>query len=250
MGLAGMLSQSIQNQRVEETNSTGGYRWMVLFTNMIGYMPQIFAPVLTFVTFEVRSRIQGSSRLSSNQAITSLTVITLLTTPASIPLTTILEAAAAIGCFERIQKFLVVPSWEDPRSGSRKLGPCSEPPPTRAGTSTRLKQLHVVEKDPIPRVSRVADQPTIVATSLTARPLPTAEPAITNINLQLKASTTTIITDPVGSGKSTLLRAILGELSFDSGDIYVSSMNMTYLVKHHGFSTPLFNKIFVASELV
>jgi ATP-binding cassette subfamily C (CFTR/MRP) protein 1 len=115
MGLAGIVSQSIQNQRVKEMNSTGGYRWVVLFTNMIDYMPQIFAPVSTFVAFEARSRIQGSSSLSTNQAITSLAVITLLTTPPSTLLTAIPETAAAIACFERIQKFLVAPSWEDPR---------------------------------------------------------------------------------------------------------------------------------------
>jgi hypothetical protein len=65
MGLAGILSQSIQNQRVKEMNSAGGFRWMFLFTNMIDYIPQIFAPVSTFVAFEARSRIQGSSSLST-----------------------------------------------------------------------------------------------------------------------------------------------------------------------------------------
>lgn len=232
MGLGDKLSHTIQNLRVKEIDTAVGYRWMVLFTNMIGYMPQIFAPVMTFVAFEVRSRIQGSSSLSTNQAITSLAVITLLTTPASTLLTAIPQTAAAIGCFERIQEFLVAPSWEDQRSGLGRPRLISEsallPPLPRTGTSIELKQLRVVDKNLIPQASRVTYQPAIVVTSLTARPSPSAEPAITDINLQLKASTTTILTGSVGSGKSTLMRAILGELSFDSGDISVSSTNMAY----------------------
>jgi ATP-binding cassette subfamily C (CFTR/MRP) protein 1 len=228
MGLAGPLSQSIQDQRIKEMKSANGYRWMVLFTNMIGYVPQIFAPVLTFVAFEVRAQVQGSSRLSTNQAITSLSIITLLTTPASTLLTAIPETAAAIGCFERIQKFLVAASWEDPRSSSRKKVLGSDKTLSSSGTSTELQQLYSVEKTPIPRVSQIVDQPAIVITGLTARPSAAAEPAITDINLQFRPSTTTVITGPVGSGKSTLIRSILGELPFDSGNISTYSTRMAY----------------------
>jgi ATP-binding cassette subfamily C (CFTR/MRP) protein 1 len=229
MGLAGLFSRSIQTLRVKEMNSAVGYRWMVLFTNMVGYVPQIFAPVLTFVAFEVKARIQGSNSLSTNQAITSLAVITLLTSPVSILLTAIPEAAAAIGCFERIQKFLVAPSWEDPRSRSRKDRLSSELPlPSEPGTSIELEQLRVRGKNFFPRTSLAENQPAIVITGLRARPSETAEFAITDINLQLNASTTTIITGPVGSGKSTLMRAMLGEVSFDTGDISISCTSVAY----------------------
>src|SRR6266702_4697269 len=82
---------------------------------LTGYTPAIFAPVLTFVAFEIKARVQGSSSLSTNQALTSLATVTLLTNPASTLLTAIPETGAAIGCFERIQKFLVAPPWEDKR---------------------------------------------------------------------------------------------------------------------------------------
>jgi ATP-binding cassette subfamily C (CFTR/MRP) protein 1 len=63
MGLAGVLSQNIRGQQEKEMNSAMVYRWMVLLTNTTGHVPQIFAPVLTFVAFEVRARIQGSESL-------------------------------------------------------------------------------------------------------------------------------------------------------------------------------------------
>jgi ATP-binding cassette, subfamily C (CFTR/MRP), member 1 len=218
MGLAGLLSQNIQNQRLKEMKSAKGYRWLVLLTNMTGYTPQIFAPVLTFVAYEIKAKVQGSSSLSTNQAITSLATITLLTTPASTFLTAIPETGAAIGCFERIQKFLVAPSWEDRQDNLRNPRPSSEPSsPPQMGTNIELNQLHADKQEFA-----------ISIKGLTARPSPTAEPAITDIDLQLKASTTTILTGPVGSGKSTLMKGILGELPFDSGGISVSSTNMAY----------------------
>ena len=180
MGLAGLLSQSIQNHRLKEMKSANGYRWLVLLTNMTGYTPQIFAPVLTFVAYEIKAQIQGSNSLSTNQAITSLATITLLTTPASTFLTAIPETVAAIGCFERIQKFLIAPSWEDSRVGLRKPRPSSEPSsPSQAGASIKLNQLRADGQDPSPWASQAADQPAISVKGLTARPSLTAEPAIT-----------------------------------------------------------------------
>ncbi|KAG0652310.1 abc multidrug transporter B [Hyphodiscus hymeniophilus] len=230
MGLQGLLSKKIQNQRIAEMKSANGYRWLVLFTNMIGYLPQVFGPILTFVAFEVRARIQGSTSLSTNQAITSLSVITLLTTPASTLLTAIPDTATAIGCFERIQKFLVAPSWEDSRSGPERIRTRSTSPSSasKEDRSYELREPSDFEMKPVAPVSQSVNDIAINITNLSARPSPTAEIAISNINLQLKPATTTIITGPVGSGKSTLMRAILGELCLDSGDISVSSKNMAY----------------------
>jgi len=144
--------------------------------------------------------------------------------PASTLLTAILDTAAGIGCFERIQKFLVAAAWEDPRIDTKKPAPSSEPmPPSQADTSIDLKQLHSA-----PRISPRPNQPAIVVRGLNAMPSPTAELAITDIDLQIQASRTTILISPLRSGKSTLMRAILGELAFDSGDISVSSANMAY----------------------
>ena len=144
---------------------------------------------------------------------------------ASTLLTAILDTAAGIGCFEHIQKFLVAAAWEDPRIDTKKPAPSSEPmPPSQADTSIiDLKQLHSA-----PRISPRSNQPAIVVRGLNARPSPTAELAITDIDLQIQASRTTILTSLLRSGKSTLMRAILGGLAFDSGDISVSSANMAY----------------------
>jgi ATP-binding cassette, subfamily C (CFTR/MRP), member 1 len=250
MGLAGLMSKSIQGQRVKEMKSANEYRWLVLLTNMTGnastsiisflrsrsylttgYTPSIFAPVITFIVFEIKARVQGHNSLSLNQAITSLATITLLTTPASTFLTAIPQTSAAIGCFERIQKYLIAPSWEDTRARTAQQQPISDnSSPSRTDINIELQQLRADKQDPNPRLvfSKKSESPAIVITGMTAGPSPTSELAIFDIDLQLKTSTITIFTGPVGSGKSTLMKAILGELALDRGDISVSSTNMAY----------------------
>lgn len=268
MGLAGLMSKSIQDQRVKEMKSANEYRWLVLLTNMTGkapasiisflrsrsylstgYTPSIFAPVITFVVFEIKARVQGHNSLSLNQAITSLATITLLMTPASTFLTAIPQTSAAIGCFERIQKYLIAPSWEDTRARTAQQQPISDnSSPSRTDSNIELQQLRADMQDPNPRLvfSNKSESPAIVITGMTAGPSPTSEPAIFDIDLQLKTSTITIFTGPVGSGKSTLMKAILGELALDRGDISVSSTNMAYCSQTHGFLTPPFNETFAA----
>ena len=174
--------------------------------------------------FEVKARIQSSENLSTNQAITSLAVIALLTTPATSLLTAIPDTVSAMGCFDRIQKFLIAPSWEDPRTVTGKVSE-GEPPPSRVASGIQLER---VRQSPKTWDSQLPHQPAIVAFGLIVRPSPTADPAVKRVELRLEASSTTILTGPVGSGKSTLAKAILGELPLDSGFISVSSTNLAY----------------------
>lgn len=231
MGLAGLMSNSIQDQRVKEMKSANGYRWLVILTNTIGYTPAIFAPVLTFVAFEIKARVQGSSSLSTNQALTSLATVTLLTNPASTLLTAIPETGAAIGCFERIQKFLVAPSWEDKRGRTVQHQLTSdEPSSSQMNADIELQEFRADNQGPSSRVTfpKKSEENAILMTGITVRPSPSSEPAVFDIDLQLKASTTTILTGPVGSGKSTLMKAILGELLLDKGNISITSTNVGY----------------------
>ena len=198
---------------------------------LTGYTPAIFAPVLTFVAFEIKARVQGSSSLSTNQALTSLATVTLLTNPASTLLTAIPETGAAIGCFERIQKFLVAPSWEDKRGRTAQNQLTSdEPSSSQMNADIELQEFRADNQGSSSRVTfpKKSEKNAISMTGITVRPSPTSEPAVFDIDLQLKASTTTILTGPVGSGKSTLMKAILGELLLDKGDISITSTNFGY----------------------
>lgn len=159
-----------------------------------------------------------------------------MTGPATQLLTAIPESAACFGCFERIQKFLVAPSREDVRqAGQAKSFIGGRSPSDTSSGDVELKTiqaneltLHLHEKHNAKPRDRGFSELAIVISSMTARPSPLSEPALTDINMQLQLSTITMLTGPVGSGKSTLMRAMLGEATLDSGDIFVSVKDMGY----------------------
>ena len=180
------------------------------------------APVFTFIVFAIKARLQGSEVLSTAQVFTSLSIITLMTNPAAQLLTSVPFLAAAMGCFDRVQQFLLTNSWED-----RRLVP---------GASVSGGGFHgVLEEVDGVELQDISIQPSIFSQDLaitfahaTIRPAPNLEPTLHDVSLQIKTASLTMIVGPIGSGKSTLMRAMLGELPSDSGLVMASSKHMAY----------------------
>jgi ATP-binding cassette, subfamily C (CFTR/MRP), member 1 len=187
---------------------------------------------LAFVIYVIQAKISGSNTLSTNQAFTSLAIITSMTGPAAMLAASIPESAACLGCFERIQKFLVAASWKDSRTSTDQSRGREDRVPNSNGGSDI--ELHCVQTDQSKSIAHATVGPqahpesAIIITNLTARPSLVSSPALVKVDIRLRLSTINVLTGPIGSGKSTLLRAILGELPLDSGSIFVSSKNMAY----------------------
>src|ERR1700761_8195970 len=70
-------------------------------------IPNVFAPAATFTVYVFQAYLKGSDSLDTVKAFTSLALITLVTYPASRVLSAIPNTARSIGCFDRIQEFLL-----------------------------------------------------------------------------------------------------------------------------------------------
>ena len=179
---------------------------------------------MTFIAFAIQAKLRGSDSLSTNQAFTSLAIIFLVSSPASLLLSAIPVCAASMGCFDRIQKFLLAPTWADQRRFlNKRAGAALETlriPKPSIDAGIELQHMQPSQSAP--------DGLVVLLDRITLRPSPTSDPVLQSFSLDLKVATTTLVVGPVGCGKTVLMKAILGELPCESGDIFVSSKSMAY----------------------
>jgi ATP-binding cassette subfamily C (CFTR/MRP) protein 1 len=221
MGLTRLLSRTMHNRRVEETEHMAAFRWSIVWQNLVQNLPWALAPALTFVIYAAQALAQGKSSLGTTQAFTSLSIITLLTNPAAKLLSAIPSTTASLGCFDRIQAFLISPALGDQRITwpSRNLTPSAD----RSKSSSAQDLAH-----PAPYRS-AANVATISMDRVALRPAPSAQLVLQDITLTIQRGSLTLIIGPIGSGKTTLLKAILGELPCeDSGVVAISSRRTAY----------------------
>ncbi|KAF3026419.1 hypothetical protein E8E14_010909 [Neopestalotiopsis sp. 37M] len=230
MGLSRILTTLIQNERVEETYRMAHFRWSIVAQNMVQNLPWFVAPALTFVIYVAQANVQGIPSINTTQAFTALSIITLLTAPAAGLLSALVSTAASVGCFDRIQLFLLAA----PRNDQRSATTCPITSTSVAGP-VNFQDGNVEVTDFAQDSGKNGSDPTvaITATRLSVRPNPSADLILADINFTIPAKSLTMIIGPVASGKTTLLRIILGEIQpEDSGSIGVASRRIAYAAQN------------------
>ncbi|QVM10646.1 hypothetical protein D8B26_005299 [Coccidioides posadasii str. Silveira] len=192
-----------------------------IFTVRTATAPAIWSPAIAFIAFTIQAKIQHSTLLSTEQAFTSLAVISLVTIPAESFMVAIPHTGACLGCFTRIQDYLRLPCRNDHRSGPLHLSDTAPSPFDSSSKHVELKCLNIN-----PSVSSMENA--ICLKDVTVRPALAASLALDNISLSVPPSSLVMVVGPVGSGKTTLIKAILGELPCESGSVSVASKQMAY----------------------
>jgi len=159
-------------------------------------------------------------------------------------LTAITDTAACLGCFKRIEKFLLTPSREDVRRPAKRHT-SEETDRTRPSENSArdgisstagilLEDLRPVVTDgkvPAHSVSNVADDSSpfeLTVQNCTVRPSADCKVSVSGVNFGLTRGQIAVIAGPVGCGKTTLLKAILGEIRPEQGSISVQSRYAGY----------------------
>ncbi|KAB8223991.1 P-loop containing nucleoside triphosphate hydrolase protein [Aspergillus novoparasiticus] len=210
-GLGQTFLQLVQRKRAQETHQMAKYRWSVVWKNMIQNLPWALAPALTFVVYAA----QGNE-LDVTKAFSSVSIITLLTNPASKLLSAIPSITAATGCFDRIQAFLLLPT------GTQHIGEgVVRPRETQVDASPHIGEVEYMTPKGSPETTGLQN-PIISMENLSVRPSPSAKIVLRDVRLEVPLGALVMIRGPVGSGKSTLLRAILGQAVCETGSIAVT----------------------------
>ncbi|OQE00437.1 hypothetical protein PENVUL_c052G02467 [Penicillium vulpinum] len=207
-GLSQTFVRLVQRKRTEETHQMATYRWSVVWKNMIQNLPWALAPALAFAVYAA----QGKG-LDATKAFSSLSIITLLTNPASKLLSAIPSIAASSGSFDRIQAFLLLET--SPQHTTDGLYRTRE---TEVAASSHIAEMeHMSFKGP-PDITDF-QTPVISMKNLSIRPSSSAKVVLRDVDLEVPLGALVIIQGPVGSGKSTLLRAILGQTICETGSM-------------------------------
>lgn len=182
------------------------------------------ALVSPFVTFAVVYGVRGS--LSVAQAFTALSIITLLTSPLSSLLSSLPGFAAGLGCFDRIQEYLLSPQRPDHRGFSGVAVSSIDKGLPDPGTGKPSLQ-HSLEPFPASSIcnARMSGGKCI----LSARSCTFGEPSVLHdVNLEVERSSITVIMGPNGSGKSMLLKGLIGELEIKKGSLFINTDSVAY----------------------
>ncbi|KAK4444931.1 ABC multidrug transporter [Podospora aff. communis PSN243] len=209
MGLSNLLASIIQAQRIEETLRMAGFRWCNLGQNVVQNIPYVVAPALTFTMYAVQALSQGKAAINTAQAFTSLSIITLLTDPTAKLLSAIPNTASTLGCFDRIQQFLLSEKRED----RRQTLPESREDVTETG-------------------SWIPDSTSVLINQVALRPALAAEILLRDVSVSIALGSLSMIIGAIGCGKTTLLRGILGEVTPEKGFIAVQSRRIAFCAQN------------------
>ncbi|OBT51212.1 hypothetical protein VE04_08393, partial [Pseudogymnoascus sp. 24MN13] len=220
MGLTEHVAHQIQDLRVAELELSKAFRRLIAWMNLNSNFTSLVSP---FVTFAVVYGVRGS--LNVAQAFTSLSIITLLTSPLSSLLSSLPSFAAGLGCFDRIQKYLLSPQRPDHREFPKIT--VSSIDKSLPDPSTEKPSLHSLE--PFSTSSICDAQMSGEKCILSARSCTFGEPSVLHdIDLQVESSSLTIIMGPNGSGKSMLLKGLIGELEIRKGSLFINTNSVAY----------------------
>ncbi|TGO26008.1 hypothetical protein BPAE_0068g00420 [Botrytis paeoniae] len=229
-GLTTRLSEDLQELRVQELEYAKPFRRNIIATAVTSNITTLCGPAITFIVYIIIQRTKDSATLNIGQAFTSLSLISLLSTPVSEMVQTIPTFAAAMGCMEKIQTYIRTKDRNDPRFSSRD----SERISISENSWDNVNLVsHEIELQTIRSVmpassshARKTDIITIKDASFTFSSEST--PVLKDINLEISRGTLTMIIGAIGSGKSCLLKAMLGEVPSSKGFVFTNTSSVAF----------------------
>ncbi|PYI11439.1 putative multidrug resistance protein [Aspergillus sclerotiicarbonarius CBS 121057] len=210
MGLSEHMAAKINTARGSEMKSNIGFNSMITLLSFVSGMVKNLAPVLTLVIYAIQAKLRGQDGLDTNTAFTSIAIITYVTQPINTVLLQVPFVLSALTGFDRVQKYLLNQSHQDRRvliDAGAQVAEYNED-----------REDHPAQNRPL----------AIQIQEATIRPAPDAEPVLEGINVSIHQGSLVFCAGAVGTGKTTLAKAILGEISPDSGAVSVSSASIGY----------------------
>src|ERR1700712_1862308 len=82
-GLVVSMSDLVQSERVRELHMAKQFRGLMVLVNLVSNTSTFFSPLVAFAAYAIKVNINHTPQLTTAQAFTSLSILSLLTSPAS-----------------------------------------------------------------------------------------------------------------------------------------------------------------------
>ncbi|RDW58811.1 ABC transporter-3 [Coleophoma cylindrospora] len=224
LGLTEKLGPLVQRLRAIEIQVSAKFRKKLMMILAVSQVAPLFSPVATFAMYAIIAALSSRHSLLSAQSFTSLSLISLLSTPIVNLTQSVPVLASGIGCLTRIQEYL--------SSTTRKERRCWKSSQLQSYPSSLMPILssEISHQDARPEMKL----PTA------ARPMAIiirkgqfgwgdkALPTLRKVCCSIPMSCLTLVVGPVGSGKTTFLRALLNELPEIDGEIEVHGCSFAF----------------------
>jgi ABC-type multidrug transport system fused ATPase/permease subunit len=229
LGLSTKISSIVHQLRVDEIATSLKMRKLFVVMIAFGNMSDIFAPAAAFAIYVIVATVNGQT-LDVASAFTALSLIALLVAPIRAIVFAIPPLLAAVGCFDRIEKFLSSPTKKDHRMLVSSAGPV----PSGMSKADAFMLSTPVNSDIELQEITVASSATSSKSSVRVRNLKLswseeATPVIDDVSLEFQQGQLTMIVGPVGCGKSSLLKGILGEVPSTKGLVYIDQAHAAFV---------------------
>lgn len=155
------------------------------------------------------------------EAFTTLSIVSLVSTPVVNLIAAYPTIIAGLACFGRIQAFLLTQDKRDDRAAAGQ-DKDSKSTDTWRGELVEGTELQAISGTDLTGIEAITIRGAHVASNNGK------ETILRNVNVAVRRSSLTMIVGPVGSGKSMLLKAILGEANTTSGTIQVGCKPIAY----------------------
>ncbi|KAH0287053.1 P-loop containing nucleoside triphosphate hydrolase protein, partial [Aureobasidium sp. EXF-3399] len=214
LGLTSRMRALLQDQRRFELDKSVAVRMCTIWLNIFGNMMPSFAKAFILMTVALQARA-GDNEFTAAKGYSLVSLINLLDRPLGSVTSSIPSYMGAIGCFERIQKFLAA----ETKSDNRVINHRSTPQLSPASSAIELQAMSPKAAQGISDILTF-DECSFGYSSDTL--------AIRNLTFALKQGTINMIIGPVGSGKTSLLLGLLGEIQNLKGFVRMRTSDVAY----------------------
>ncbi|CAI0643527.1 unnamed protein product [Colletotrichum noveboracense] len=225
LGLGKQSDQALNALRIRELQLANGFRMMMAKIHPVNsfgsfcthlHRPSCVLRHLSIIYLSASPNGSGDNTFDVAKALTSLSLVVILTQPLSSLFQYVPILSGAANCLQRINDFIHSPSHHDRREQksdvTRERG---GPPEDASGAIKSPAVVDIVEKNPSAEdVLSIYDG---------AFGWSENRWDLHNVNISIPKSRLTVITGPVASGKSRLCKAFLGEVPYVKGIVKISS---------------------------